>query len=305
DSFRAFDERLRLLVVRGVLFAHPFGEQPQRVVPERVDLDGLASARRDYPIADLRVHPGELVARGALAEQPVALVDAYAEARAMNVTAHDGAQDRENQSQGLAVASRLEVAVERVKEPERRVGRMIAPLPFAFGEQVRDQSVAHVMREGPKDPTGLGQPPRGERQPFEADHGIAPPVGEPVVAGDHRANLVTGGARPRGLFDAPGGDEDELARRPRHFPGAASLRRGRGRRQPPPAALYLRRQRRARRERVYRRLRFGRSDQRDVTGVQQGAAEIARTPQDALRVVAAPRLHTIEEVFDDATVERQ
>src|SRR5678815_3812066 len=34
----------------------------QRVVPERVDLDWFARARCHHPVADLRVHPGELYA---------------------------------------------------------------------------------------------------------------------------------------------------------------------------------------------------------------------------------------------------
>src|SRR6185503_13345728 len=47
--------------------AVPIGEQAQRVVPERVDLDGLAASRRHDPLADLRIHPRELEAWSASA----------------------------------------------------------------------------------------------------------------------------------------------------------------------------------------------------------------------------------------------
>src|SRR5262245_44662681 len=38
-------------------FGEPFRQKTQRVVPERVDLDGLASSGCDYPVAYLRIHP--------------------------------------------------------------------------------------------------------------------------------------------------------------------------------------------------------------------------------------------------------
>src|SRR5437763_1145734 len=56
------------------------GCRHEGVVPERVDLDRLAQARRHDPIADLRVHPRELHAGGAGGEQAVGgvLADAVA-----------------------------------------------------------------------------------------------------------------------------------------------------------------------------------------------------------------------------------
>ena len=71
--------------------------------------------------------------------------------------------------------------------------------------------------------------PVDERQPFEADHRVAAPVGEPVIAGDHGAHLV---AQRRGagrVLDASGrrdeeliGREDELRTRDRGASGPAS-----------------------------------------------------------------------------------
>ena len=102
----------------------------------------------------------------------------------------------------VAVAGGLDVAVERVEEPERRVGGVVEPLVLALGEQVGDQAVADVVGEGAQDVAGLGVPAGGQRQALEADHRVAAPVGEPVVAGDHRAHLVAGGARAGRVLDA-------------------------------------------------------------------------------------------------------
>ena len=80
DAGGAIDRTRGLPIVH---FAGPLLHQAQRVVPERVDLDRLAAARRHDPVVDLRVHPGELITRGALAQQTVAGIDVDAEVRAV------------------------------------------------------------------------------------------------------------------------------------------------------------------------------------------------------------------------------
>ena len=47
-------------------------------------------------------------------------------------------------------------------------------------------------------------------KPFQADHGVAAPIGEPVVAGDHGANLVALGVRPRRIRHAADRRNQEL-----------------------------------------------------------------------------------------------
>jgi hypothetical protein len=69
--------------------AVPIGEQAERVVPECIDLNGFAAPRRDYPIANLGVHPRELESGCALAQQAVMLIHADAEARAAEVALDD------------------------------------------------------------------------------------------------------------------------------------------------------------------------------------------------------------------------
>ena len=89
------------------------------------------------------------------------------------------------------------VAIDRVEEPERGVGRVIQAFPLAFGKEVRDEPVADVEGKGAEDRARLGMPAGEQRQPLEADHRVAAPVGEPVVAGDDRARLAAAGPRAR------------------------------------------------------------------------------------------------------------
>ena len=67
----------------------------ERIVPERVDLDGLAGARRHHPVADLRVHPRDLHAGLARAQEAVGCVHADAVARAPLVPADHVREHRE------------------------------------------------------------------------------------------------------------------------------------------------------------------------------------------------------------------
>src|SRR5439155_26980349 len=58
-------------------------------------------------------------------------------------------------------------------------------LPISFiasvREEVRNQAGAHVLRERSQNEPRLPMTPRGQRQPLEADHRVAPPVREPVI----------------------------------------------------------------------------------------------------------------------------
>ena len=165
DSRRARRARRRArLAAASPFLGEPVFEQAQGVVPERVDLDRLAAARRHHPVADLGVHPGELVAFGALAQQAVGGIDADAEARAAQVVLDDVQQLRQEQLEGGPVAGDLEVAVDGVEEPERRVGGVVEAFLLALGEHVGDEAVADVMGEGAQDPAGLGVAAGGEGQ---------------------------------------------------------------------------------------------------------------------------------------------
>ena len=187
------------------------GEQHQRVVPEGVDLDGLAAPRRHHPAVDEGVHPRELDARRALREQPV-VVHVDVERGALAMAAHDVLQHRQQLLDERVIAGDGVVAVQRVEEPERRVGGVVQPFALAFREHVRDQAVPHVQRERPQDVVRLGVAAGDEGQAFEADHRVAAPVGEPRVAGDHRARLGADGVGLRVVDGARRRAHDELIR---------------------------------------------------------------------------------------------
>ena len=80
-----------------------------------------------------------------------------------------------------------------------------------LGKEVGNQAVANVVREGPKDAARLLVPAGEQRQPLQADHRVAAPVGEPVVAGDDRRvrNVVV---RPAGGGLARRRDDERVGR---------------------------------------------------------------------------------------------
>ena len=77
--------------------------------------------------SDLRVHPRELIALGALRKQSVRRIDVDVEARAAEMVVDDVEQLRQQHAQRLAIVRRVDVAPDGVEEPQRRVGRVIQP----------------------------------------------------------------------------------------------------------------------------------------------------------------------------------
>ena len=75
--------------LRALFLAEPTFQEPQRVVPERVDLHRFAAPRRHHPVADLGVHPGKLIPVLSLAQQAVRRVHTNAEAGAAQMVIHD------------------------------------------------------------------------------------------------------------------------------------------------------------------------------------------------------------------------
>ena len=114
--------------------ADPPVQQAQRVVPERVDLHGLAAPRRHDPVVDLRVHPRELIAR----RRPASAGRRRDRRRCRTACPRDDAVTM-SVSLGSELADRVriarhrQVAVHGVEEPQRRVGRVIEPLAGAVG----------------------------------------------------------------------------------------------------------------------------------------------------------------------------
>ncbi len=127
-------------------------------------------------------------------------------------------------SSGAAVAMSLvwrHVAADGMEEPQRRVGRVVQALALAVREHVGDQPVARVLRERPKDQRRFARAASRQRQTFQADHRVASPVREPVIAGNHGSRLGAVRQRPgrvigtcRRRDEELIGREDEFGRKP-------------------------------------------------------------------------------------------
>ena len=161
-------------------------------------------------------------ARGALRQQAV-IVHANAEARARKVKTDDLVERRQEIAQRLDILRDGDVAIDGVKEPERRVGGVVEPFLIAFRKEVRYQAVAKMMRERHQDAARLRMPARAQRQAFEADHRVAAPVREPVIAGDDAPRFFARGPRARGVGRASRRFDDELIG-PEHEFGAQPVR---------------------------------------------------------------------------------
>src|SRR5215471_3462929 len=90
----------------------------QCVVPQRVDLDWLADARRHHPVAELGIHPGKLYSGDAGAQQRILWIDPNAVARATEVPFDDVGQDRKHVREAFSVATDVEISAPRLDEPQ-------------------------------------------------------------------------------------------------------------------------------------------------------------------------------------------
>src|SRR4051794_5443572 len=88
----------------------------------------------------------------------------------------------------------------------RRCGR--APC-CSRPETCSDQTVRDIVSERAKNERRLALPARLEREPLEADHRVPAPVREPVITGDHGADLIAHRRCTRGVGDASVRRNDE------------------------------------------------------------------------------------------------
>ena len=177
--------------------------------------------------------------------------------RAAHVKIDDALERRVQQRQRHPVVGQCEVPRHGVEEPERRVRRVIEAFLLPLGEHVRDQAVADVVRGRSQDVPSLDVAARRERQPFEADHRVAAPVGEPVVSGDDRAYFVSVRVGARGFIRASGRRDDELIGGEHELPANAFARVGRCLREQPLTAAPFRVETPLRLEHVHRLDRLG------------------------------------------------
>ena len=83
---------------------------------------------------------------------------------------------------------RAQQLVDRDDKPQRCVHRVIFGRLPGIGKAVGQHALADGVRPGEQNVPGFGEPSRAEHESAHGDEGVAPPVGEPGKAGDHRAS---------------------------------------------------------------------------------------------------------------------
>jgi hypothetical protein len=174
---------------------HPSAGQTQRVHPQRLHLHRLADARRHHPVAHLGVHPGELHAGLAGAQQAVG-VGADAVPRAAGVAVQHRIH-RRGEPRVLGAAQRPPGAgggvLELVgghHEPERGIDGVELRRLARVREAVRQHALRDAARPLEQDVARRLDAAGGEAEAPHRDEGVAPPVGEPGIAGEQRAAAV-------------------------------------------------------------------------------------------------------------------
>ncbi len=203
------------------------GRQPggdlQRPDPQRVDLDGLAGARRDGDPVDAGVHPRQCPAFGPLPEQSVGRVDADPETGAVDVVPGDLIDDRSQLVPEVVVAGHGDVPVDRVDKPERPVDGVV--LERAGVRGVREHPLGDGRGGRAQDLAALVPAVRAQVEAFVRRHQVARPLAEPGVAGDRgRPSLGPDRELVRGEHE-PGIDRVRRARAAQHL-ASARPRRG-------------------------------------------------------------------------------
>ena len=130
-------------------------KQAKGVIPKCIDLDRFTAPRCDNPIFHFRIHPGERVTVLTLCKQTVVWINVNIKLRSTQVVLDDFNQDWQQKFKRNAIVCLLEIAIERVEEPERRVGGIISPFFLLIRKHVWNQTVPDVMRERPKNVTSL------------------------------------------------------------------------------------------------------------------------------------------------------
>src|SRR5262249_54699393 len=100
---------------------------------------------------------------------------------------------RQQESQGPAIARRVEITVDGVKKPQSRIRGMIETFTAAFGKKIRNEALTNGIGKIAQDPAGLQEAMGRQGETFQADHGVSSPIGKPVIACDYRAHVIARG----------------------------------------------------------------------------------------------------------------
>src|SRR5207237_8450717 len=122
-------------------------------------------------------------------------------------------QDRQQQVQSGPIIGVMQVTTKRVKKPQSCVGGVIKPFFFSIRKHVWDESIANVMREGAQNISRVQRATGNECESLQRNHGIASPIGEPVIAGDYGSHFIAGGVCASGFFRPTSWGDNELVAR--------------------------------------------------------------------------------------------
>ena len=126
----------------------PVTRQPQRVVPERVDLDGLAASGCDHPVPHPRIHPGQRVALLAAGQQSIPMVHADGVPGSADVPVDDALERLEPVGDEAPIAARPQIRGDRLKQPQGRVDRVVLGLLATIRKPVRNETVIQICDVG-------------------------------------------------------------------------------------------------------------------------------------------------------------
>src|SRR5260370_17909578 len=120
-------------------------------------------------------------------------------------------------------SSDLKILPDGLEIPQRSVNGVVFRLAVypdgggaGVGEIVRQHSPVNVSRKGKKDLPGNSGAAGRERQSRQRNHGVAPPVSKPVIAGDDAAAIGFFGQAA--LYDELICSEDQLPNPPGYLP---------------------------------------------------------------------------------------
>ena len=214
---------------------------------------------------------------------PSVRIDCNAEARAANVMIDDIDELRQKLRQRVAVTGHAEIS-SQWHERYQRVASAVWYKTFVltFRKHVGNQPIADVISECSKDIAGLQVPAGGQCQSFKADHGVAAPIREPMVAGYHGANFVACGLRSRRIRDARTRRNDELVGGKEQFCRPAACISGRA------MSISLRR----------------RLSSRSMASAGSRAKNFSQGSVDATTVNVSPGLNAVCEISGSSRVRR-
>src|SRR5579859_1894339 len=163
-----------------VLYA---GERP---VPESINLNWFAIARRDHPSANFGIHPCQLKSWRPGMQQAIGRINADAIACSTYMAGNDVAEGWKEFFQQRPVAGQRQVGVKSMEHPQGCVHGIILRSFSTVGEAVGDKSMAGKRGKSFEEPASFAVSARIQQQSLQGDHRISAPVCEPGITSNDR-----------------------------------------------------------------------------------------------------------------------